>query len=340
VGRSTYRLYEVLGVPRDADADAIKRAWRAAARALHPDLNPDDPEAAARFGEASAAWGVLSDPRKRRIYDRYGDHAVDMDFHPSLDAAPPPRPRPARSTAADPGAVPWGWDGSGQAAEEGPGSRGGRARVRPDPRAASANPRSASPGSGPAPSAGPRRAVPRRGPDLRVEAVVPLRTAALGGPWQVEVDRPRPCEGCEGTGWRVGGRACATCQGTGAVTERAEVRFAVPPDTQNNRAITARGEGGAGLDGGEPGDVRITVKVAPHPTLTRRGLDLWTAVRLAPELARDGGTIEVRNLHELVQVEVPAGTPAGRTLRVKGRGVPGPAGRLPGDLHVRIDLEA
>lgn len=322
----TFSYYVLFGVPVASDVDVVKKAWRALARELHPDKNPD-PGAAAKFAAASEAWTALSDPSKKAMYDVFGDLAVELGFDPSLLAArsratprPTPRPRPPDPDVG-PAPFPFGWDGSGMSTES-------------DPRASTVRPRRA-PSTPPRPPSG-RPPVPRRGADLRVDAFVPLKVAALGGPWIVPVDRPSACASCEGTGWRLAGRACPKCQGTGNVVDGVQVELRIPPDSHDGRQVKVSGAGAAGKDGGEPGDLWATVRVVPEPGFVRHGLDLLTEVRVPADVLAKGGTIDVENLHETVRVDVPANTTSGKILRVKGRGVPGPAGRLPGDLHVRV----
>ncbi len=174
---------------------------------------------------------------------------------------------------------------------------------------------------------------------MKIETIIPLKTAAIGGFWRVEIQRPQSCSKCDGTGWRLAGRACSVCKGAGLVTNLASVMVEVPANSRNNRVVVTRGEGGAGSDGGPPGDLWVTLKVAPHPTLVRKALDLWTEVEVDTKLARAGGQVEVRNLTDLVDVIVAAGTLDRQVIRVRGAGVPGPGGRLPGDLHVRIRVK-
>ena len=358
----TFKLYVVFDLTPGADMAAVKKAWRSAARRFHPDRNPDDPQASERFAAASAAWQILSDPAKKAMYDVHGDLAVNMNFDPSLNAyrRSPQRKRdksadyrPNRSrrrgSPEDPSAFPGGWGGGPNTAEREPQRpTGARANANPPPSSGPSHqrtnvraesPRTERPRATPGGHRPPGSAMPKRGADLKWDAVIPLKTAALGGPWVLEIERPERCEKCQGTGWRMAGRACNTCRGQGFRVVRASVTIRVPPDTQNNRVITTKGEGAPGINGGENGDLWTTVKVAPDPQFQRRGLDLWTDAYVPANVARNGGEIDVRNLHELVTVPIPAGTQTGKVIRNKGRGIPGPRGRLPGDLHVRVVVD-
>lgn len=361
----TFKLYDVFGLRPGCSLDDVKKAWRQAARRFHPDRNPDDPRAKERFAEASRAWDVLQDADRKAMYDEHGDIAVSMNFDPSLKHLKRSKPRAARNdyrpsgsrrrrrSPDDPTAFPGGWGGGPVTAEREPqqASNVRTGRVRPDDPSARrdayqhssvrtgqrATPGGPRPGS--APSSRPGSPMPRRGSDLKADAMIPLKTAALGGSWVLDVDRPELCSRCDGSGWRLAGRACTTCQGQGTVVRRATVTIQVPPDTQNNRVITTKGEGAPGINGGEPGDLWTTVKVAPDPHFERRGLDLWTEVLVPPEVAHLGGTVDVRNLHTVVTVEIPPNTVTGKIVRTKGAGIPGPRGRLPGDLHIRVRVQ-
>lgn len=359
----TYKLYETLGVRPGSDMDTVKKAWRAAARRLHPDRNPDNPDAKELFSAASAAWSILSDPAKKTLYDEHGDLAVTMNFADSLKAykrSPQRKRDPSRDYQSrrkprrapeDPSAFPGAWGGGPMSAEREPQKATGAKANAPRPgRRTPQKPQQSTTAGASRPGGGRPRAtpgghrpmgtaMPKRGSDLKFDAVIPLKTAALGGPWVLDIERPERCSKCEGTGWRLAGRACTQCKGKGMLSRRASVTIRVPPDTQNNRVITTRGEGAPGINGGEHGDLWTTVKVAPDPHFQRRGLDLWTDVIIPVDVASYGGTVDVRNLHAVVTVTIPPNSRTGKVIRTKGAGIPGPRGRLPGDLHVRVVVE-
>ncbi|MFN4231396.1 DnaJ C-terminal domain-containing protein [Thermus sp.] len=247
--------YAILGVPRNATQEEIKRAYKRLARQYHPDVNKS-PEAEERFKEINEAYAVLSDPEKRRVYDTYGT------------ATPPPPPPPG------------GYDFSGFEVEDfsdffqelfGGGLFGGMGRRRP-----------------------------RKGRDLRAELPLTLEEAFRGGEKVVE----------------VGGR-------------RVSVR--IPPGVQEGSLIRLAGLGGPGEP---PGDLLLSVRLLPHPVFRLEGQDLHATLDVPAPIAVVGGKVRAPTLEGPVEVTIPPKTQAGRRLRLKGKGFPGPHGR--GDLYLEV----
>ncbi|WP_243091067.1 DnaJ C-terminal domain-containing protein [Thermus neutrinimicus] len=247
--------YAILGVPRNATQEEIKRAYKRLARQYHPDVNKS-PEAEERFKEINEAYAVLSDPEKRRVYDTYGT------------ATPPPPPPPG------------GYDFSGFEVEDfsdffqelfGGGLFGGMGRRRP-----------------------------RKGRDLRAELPLTLEEAFRGGEKVVE----------------VGGR-------------RVSVR--IPPGVQEGSLIRLAGLGGPGEP---PGDLLLSVRLVPHPVFRLEGQDLHATLDVPAPIAVVGGKVRAPTLEGPVEVTIPPKTQAGRRLRLKGKGFPGPHGR--GDLYLEV----
>ncbi|WP_243027657.1 DnaJ C-terminal domain-containing protein [Thermus albus] len=247
--------YAILGVPRNATQEEIKRAYKRLARQYHPDVNKS-PEAEERFKEINEAYAVLSDPEKRKVYDTYGT------------ATPPPPPPPG------------GYDFSGFDVEDfsdffqelfGGGLFGGMGRRRP-----------------------------RRGRDLRAELPLSLEEAFRGGEKVVE----------------VGGR-------------RVSVR--IPPGVQEGSTIRLAGLGGPGEP---PGDLLLRVRLLPHPVFRLEGQDLYATLDVPAPIAVVGGKVRAPTLEGPVEVTIPPRTQAGKKLRLKGKGFPGPHGR--GDLYLEV----
>ncbi|GAA5338345.1 DnaJ C-terminal domain-containing protein [Thermus antranikianii] len=247
--------YAILGVPRNATQEEIKRAYKRLARQYHPDVNKS-PEAEERFKEINEAYAVLSDPEKRKVYDTYGT------------ATPPPPPPPG------------GYDFSGFDVEDfsdffqelfGGGLFGGMGRRRP-----------------------------RKGRDLRAELPLTLEEAFRGGEKVVE----------------VGGR-------------RVSVR--IPPGVQEGSLIRLAGLGGPGEP---PGDLLLSVRLLPHPVFRLEGQDLYAILDVPAPIAVVGGKVRAPTLEGPVEVTIPPKTQAGRKLRLKGKGFPGPHGR--GDLYLEV----
>ena len=307
--------YEVLGVPRGADAAAIKKAYRQLARKFHPDLNPDDAQAEARFKEIGEAYEVLSDPAKRQAYDRFGHEGVRTG---------------AAGAGPGPGAGPHGprytytWSGEGTPFEDvafeafagsaGEGASfieelfgwlGGFRRGGTAGRTAARSTR-----------AGFERAA-RRGQDVQSELALTLEQAIRGVRTSLALERPQP----DGS----------------ARTERIEVT--VPPGVRDGQRLRLRGRGAPSPAGGPAGDLYLTIHVRPHPHFRREGKDIYMDVPITVSEAALGATVEVPTVHGArTSVRVPPGTRGGQRLRLKGQGVRGPGAAEPGDQYCIIRI--
>jgi molecular chaperone DnaJ len=337
-------LYDILGVSRDADADAIKKAYRRLARQHHPDVNPD-PESKEKFGEVSRAYEVLSDPQKRAAYDRGGDpfggaaggfgQGAGFSFTDIMDA----------------------FFGGGAAAQgRGPRSRvrrGQDALIRVDIDLAEAAfgvarelkvdtavvcttcaGSGASPGSQPVPCETCRGA----------GEVAHVQRSFLG-----EVRTLRPCAACRGFGSIIPD-PCRECSGDGRVRSRRTLTVKIPAgvDTGTRVQLTEQGEVGPG--GGPAGDLYVEVNVVAHETFTRRGDDLHCTVTVPMTAAALGTTLTLPTLEadvatgedpELVtsfELEIEPGTQSGAERVLRGKGVPGLRGGR-GDLVVHVVVE-
>ncbi|MCC2322293.1 DnaJ C-terminal domain-containing protein [Cellulomonas xiejunii] len=283
-------FYAVLGVTKDADATAIKKAYRKLARQLHPDQNPGDAAAEARFKDIGEAYAVLSDPEQRQQYDQL--RAMTGG---------------ARFTA--------GGRGGGTAGFEdvfggmfGGGANGPGGRVRYSTGGAGGAGFEDILGGlfgGGGPGFGAARG-PQPGADLTASTTLPFRTAVEGSTISLSVE----------------GRT---------------VNARIPAGVRDGQKIRLRGKGRPGDPGAPAGDLVITVHVEPHPVFTLDGINLRLTVPIAFDEAALGATIEVPALDgSTVRVKVPAGTPSGRTLRVKGKGVVTSKGT--GDLLVNVQV--
>jgi molecular chaperone DnaJ len=145
----------------------------------------------------------------------------------------------------------------------------------------------------------------------------------------------QPCQNCAGTGFKVE-HPCPTCHGSGVEYAARQVKVRVPAGVEDGQRIRVKGRGGAGRNGGPPGNLFVVVHVDPHPLFGRRGRDLTLTVPLSFPEAVQGATITVPTLDQPVTLKVPPGTRSGRTFRVRGRGVPGPKGA--GDLLVTVEV--
>lgn len=296
--------YKALGVPKDADADAIKKAYRKLARQHHPDRNPGDKEAEARFKDIGEAYSVLSDAEERKKYDAL-----------RAMAGGGPRFTSGRGGAGAAGGAAGFEDLFGGMFAQGGGTTAGF-----DPNSAESVEdllRMFGQGGG---GTGRRRGGfggfspfgggapgPQRGSDVVTNARLPFRSAVEGSTVQLT----------------VGGRT---------MTVR------IPPGVRDGQKIRLRGKGEPGSNGGEAGDLVVTVHVDPHPVFSQQENNLKMTLPVSFAEAALGATIEVPTLDgRTVRVKVPAGTPSGRTLRVKNHGVSSSKGK--GDLLVTVAVQ-
>jgi molecular chaperone DnaJ len=326
--------YEVLGVDRSADAEALKKAYRGLALQFHPDRNPDEPVAEEKFKEASEAYAVLSDPDKRRAYDRFGFEGVGAGSgQPGFDFG-------------DMGAfgdVLNDLFGDLFGARAG-GRRRGRAQRGADLRynleielrdvvsgteAQIQIPKMRSCAS--CAGSGAR-------PGTRPEACARCR-----GSGQVVLQQgffriSRPCDACGGAGEIVRER-CAECRGAGRTEGMQTIKVKVPPGVDEGMRLRIAGEGEAGVAGGSPGDLYVVISIRRHPLFERQGGDLHCQVPIAFVQAALGAEIEVPTLEGKVSLRVPEGTQTGRVIRLKGKGLPSLRSQARGDQLIQIFVE-
>ncbi len=327
--------YEVLGVARSATADDLKKAYRRLAMKHHPDRNPDDKDAEARFKEAKEAYEVLTDARKRAAYDQFG--------HAGLEAGPGGAGgRPGGAGPGDGFADIFG-DVFGDIFGGGRRSRNGvyrgadlRYELALDLEQAVfgatvniAIPRLAScgtcQGSGATPGTGTSQC--RR----------------CGGSGQVRVSQgffsiQQACPGCQGAG-QVIEKPCSACGGRGRVQQTKTLAVKVPPGVDEGDRIRLSGEGEAGQNGGPPGDLYVEMRVRPHPIFERQGADLSCMVPVSFATAALGGSVDVPTLGGEVTLKIPPETQPGKVLRLRGKGVRPVRSSAVGDLYCRIDVE-
>jgi molecular chaperone DnaJ len=316
-------LYAILGVERGASADDIRKAYRKLARKLHPDVNPGDKRAEERFKDVSHANDVLSDPKKRKLYDEFGEDGLQANFDPE-------RAREYKrwqesghgfSFRPEQGDAEGGFDFGGFRVRRGEG--GSFADIFGDIFGQGA--RETEPG-------------PSAGQDLEHQVEIDLLDALRGVTMPVTVRRPVPCATCHGSG-RVGRKACTTCGGTGVIEKRERLQVKIPPGVADGARVRVSGKGGTGRGGGAAGDLYFVVKVRPHPRIHREGKDLTIEVPVTISEAMLGATITVPTPQGPIKLKVPPGSQGGQRLRVPGRGSPDPKGGPPGDLYVRLMVQ-
>ena len=323
-------LYESLGVAKTASADELKKAYRKLARQYHPDKNPGDAAAEARFKEVQAAYDVLSDPEKRASYDTYG----------STNGRAGPGQTSADFSDFDFGDVFGGLFGGrgGRAQSQPRGQRGNdlevpvsisfedslkglQATVAADLELACHTCH----GTGAAPGTAPTRC-----PQCNGSGVV----ATSQGLFALQ----QPCPRCRGNGTIVE-TPCATCRGTGRERRTKRYTVNVPAGVKDGTKIKLKGKGEAGYGGAPAGDLYVVTRVAPSKLYHRRGEDLVLDVPVTFGEAALGATIEIPTPDGRVSLKVPSGSEDGKLLRVKGRGAPRLKSSGRGDLLARIRLE-
>jgi len=352
--------YQVLGVARSASADEIKKAYRKLAKKWHPDVNPGNKQAEEKFKQFSSAFEVLSNPKKRQLYDEFGADAEKIGFDEKKAAtyrAYREQGRPGANAYA--GASPFGSQGFDPDVDLGDlfGELFGRRR-------------GAAGGDFDGPSAG-GRSGPSRGQDLNTKVQVTLAEAVVGTERSLTVTRPARCEACEGMG-HLGkpsrcktcngtGRArravgplqmsgacptcegtgksaspCQACAGTGTVEETKRLTVKIPPGVQTGSQVRLAGQGAAGTAGGPAGDLFIETEVAEHPLVRREGDDLYLDLPITVPEAILGAEVKVPTFTGEVTLTITPGAQSGRKLRLKGRGVPSLKGRGVGDLYLLL----
>lgn len=335
--------YEILGVDRQADDAAIKKAYRKLAMKYHPDRNPDDKAAEEKFKEIGEAYEVLSDADKRAAYDRMGHEAFKNGGMNGAGGG-------GFGGFTDPMDIFAQMFGGGFGGFGGFGGGGGR-----------------------------RQANPRRpGSDLRYDLDLTLEEAARGCEKTLEIERMVPCEQCGATGSKDGAsgfKQCPTCHGTGVVTRQSgffvqqstcpscrgagqtisnpcshchgegrvhkdvKITLHVPAGVDTGTKLRSSGNGDAGVHGGETGDLYVFIEVKPHDVFTREGSDLLCTMPVAFADAAMGGVLTVPTLDGPSKLKMPAGTQSGTIFRLRSQGVPALKGSGRGDLLVEVQVE-
>ena len=342
-GRDDY--YKTLGVDRKAGADAIRKAYRRLARKHHPDVNPGDKSAEDRFKKITEANDVLSDPKKRQMYDRVGYYA---------EAGPQPGPGGAQ------GGRPV--DFSGFDFGDLLGSEGGTGGFR------DVFSQFFRRGEGEKPAA-------ERGSDLEYHVPIGFWDAIRGTTVRLNATRHKPCPTCHGKGTSGREVTCPECNGAGSTTKMmANMRFTgpcprcrgagrsqdvcpgchgegrraeseplevrIPAGVQDGFRVRVPGKGNAGASGGPSGDLYIITKVAPHPFFERRGDDIYTAVPVTVSEAALGAKIEVPTIDQnRALLKIPPGTACGQKFRLREKGVTSIKTGRRGDQYVEVRVQ-
>ncbi len=325
--------YEVLGVDKNADDAAIKKAYRQLAKKYHPDANPGNKEAEEKFKEAGEAYAVLSDPKKREAYDRYGHAAFD--------------PNSSAGQASGFGGFDFGgMDFSDIFSDLFGGGFGGRSYY--------------SSGFG-----GPSANAPQRGQSIRARVRLTFEEAVFGCEKEIEVNYKDTCASCNGTGAKAGtqpetcerckGRGkitvtqnnpffgqvqtvttcpdcqgkgtiikekCPDCYGTGYIQTKKRFKVNIPAGIDDGQAVKLSGAGEPGINGGPRGDLLVEVAVTPHPIFKRQNTTIFSTVPVSFAKMALGGTLRINTVDGAVEYEVKPGTATNTKVRLRGKGVP------------------
>ena len=347
----TKDYYGILGVKKTATPDEIRKAFRKLARKYHPDVNPNDKKAEEKFKEMSEANDILSDLKKRKIYDQLGFYSDNID--------------PAQAEAAAQGG--YGFRG-GAAQPQGGGPVGFEGFDFSD--FAGGGQRASQSGRGGASSWGGFRDIfsgafrggrseeagPQLGTDLEYQVNVDFWTAIRGGSLRLQITRQVVCPTCHGTAASGGETVCAECGGTGQVTQmggrmkfniecprcggsghirqdcptchgqgtvaRTETaEFRIKPGTRDGQRIRLAGKGNAGVRGGADGDLYLIVRIEPHPVFTRKADNIYVTIPVTITEAALGAKIEVPTIDGRSHLKIPPGTQTGQKLRLREKGV-------------------
>lgn len=339
--------YEVLGVNRSASDDEIKKAYRKTAKKYHPDLNPDNPEAEAKFKECNEAYEVLSDPQKKARYDQFGFAGVDPNYGAGQGAG------------GFGGGFGGGFDGDIDLGDIFSSFFGGGFGT------SSRNPNA-----------------PSRGRDIQASVTLTFEEAAKGCKKTIEVMRVMDCSECGGTGAakgtsptvcpechgsgvqtvsqrtplgvmstqrtcsRCGGKGkiintpCHKCNGKGKVRTRKKIEVNIPAGIDNNQIVNVRGFGNAGSNGGPSGDLKVIISIKKHPYFNRDGYDVWVDKHISIVEAALGAEVSVPTLDGDTKLNIPAGTQPGEIFTLKGnKGITRLNGMGKGDEHVRVIVD-
>lgn len=330
--------YEVMGVPKNASDDEIKKAYRKLAKQYHPDLNPGDKTAEARFKEVNEAYEVLSDKEKRGRYDQFGHAGVDPNFGAGAGGSP-------FGADIDLGDIFSSFFGGGF---------GGRKANPNAPRRGTDTEATvtitfeeAAKGCKKDISYGKVDTCTACGGSGAQAGTSPKTCSACGGSGQVRINQRTPfgvvqtartCDKCGGSG-KVIENPCRECSGSGRIRTSKKIEVTIPAGIADDQILNVSGQGNAGANGGPAGDLHVYINVRPHPIFERRGNDVWCELPLTFTQAALGAEVVVPTLDGKVSYTVHEGTQPGDIFKLKGKGIPHINGRGRGDQFVQVTIE-
>jgi molecular chaperone DnaJ len=303
--------YDLLGVKKNASDKEIKQSYRRLARQYHPDVNPGNKTAEAKFKEINAAYEVLSDKTKRQKYDKFGDKWQYADQIEQAEREQAQYQGFRGFTPESGGSYQYTGnieDMDGIFEE----LFGGRGRGFS------------------------RRAQPRRGQDMETTIEVTLEEAYAGTQRTISLQVEEPCAACKGTG-RIQNLPCSVCRGSGAVANIKRIEVKIPTGVKTGSRVRVAGKGQPGY-GGASGDLYLNITVRPHAVLERQGDDLHANVPVPLTVAMLGGEAQVPTLKGKLALKIPAETQNGRVFRLTGQGMPHLGSSTRGDLLAKVNI--
>jgi len=352
--------YKILGVKKDAKADEIKKSYRRLARKFHPDVNPNDKGAEDRFKEVQEAYDILSDEKKRKVFDKFGTYNDNLD------------PDSPFSSGPGPGSGQQAYDFSGFDFSTGPTAGGGGSSFR-DIFSDLFGGSGGAAGTRPAPE--PPRAMPKKGRDIEIPLALSFEEAFTGLTTNITVNRSEQCSRCNGAGdtggpvvqcstckgtgqvMRTGGRLqfsqecpdcggtgrrrspCSQCHGKGVTPKTEQVKIKIPAGVDTGSRVRVPKKGHGGRLGAEAGDLFILTNVGKHPFLTRKGDNVYITIPITVPEAALGSKIEVLTVEGKAHLKVPPGTESGQKFRLRERGFPSLRNpKLRGDQFVEVKI--
>jgi len=348
--------YQILGVKKDANADEIKKAYRRLARKFHPDVNPNDKTSEDKFKEVQEAYDILSDEKKRKVFDKFGYYADNLDIN-----------SPFGGSSAGGG----GFDFSGfkwENVQTNQGSGGGSfSDIFSDLFGGGKSSAKAQPE--------PPRATPKKGGDIEIPLALSFEESVNGYQTNLSVNRSEQCSRCQGAGdtggavvtcttckgvgqlQRVGGSLefskpcndcggtgrrrppCSQCNGKGTTPKTEQVKVKIPAGVDTGSRVRVAGKGWGGKLGAAPGDLFIITNVGKHRYFTRKGDNIYVTVPITVAEAALGAKIEVPTVEGKAQLKIPSGTQSGQKFRLSGRGVPSLRNAsLRGDQFIEVQI--
>jgi molecular chaperone DnaJ len=351
--------YQILGVKKDASADEIKKSYRRLARKYHPDVNPNDKTAEDKFKEVQEAYDILSDEKKRKVFDKFGYYADNLDVNSPFGAG---------ASSGQGGFDFSGFNWENVQTPGGSGSGGSFSDIFSDLFGGGKSSQTKT-------QAEPPRAIPKKGADIEIPLALSFEESVNGYQTNITVNRSEQCSRCQGAGdtggavivcttcrgtgqlQKIGGSLefskpctdcsgtgrrrtpCSQCNGKGTTPKSEQVKIKIPAGVDTGSRVRVSGKGYGGRLGAPAGDLFIITNVGKHKYFTRKGDNIYVTVPITVAEAALGAKIEVPTVEGKAQLKIPAGTQSGQKFRLSQRGVPSLRNaNLRGDQFVEVQI--